>query len=123
MMNSRSAFVGYQSRETHEGRSTGIPFMKITGLAHAQGIRVPDWYGFAYSNMNSDCSVYYPLPFNFLVYWARELYWTLRRPRGGAMAANELLKAELNLRNHVIRELQDELRIATEILAKRGNPK
>ena len=55
--------------------------MKIIyiGIKLAEGQRLPHGYGLAYRDYSRDCGVFYPIPLNFLVRIAREIYFILAR--------------------------------------------
>lgn len=60
--------------------------MKISGLRLAQGEALPWWGGVAYYSPYSDHLIYYPVPFNWLVRWGRDIGWFLRKGKKDALA-------------------------------------
>lgn len=60
--------------------------MKITRLQVAEGEMAPWWYGAAYYSCYADYTVCYPVPFNLIVRWSRNLWWALKRGKEDALS-------------------------------------
>ena len=59
--------------------------MRIAHCRIAEGGRIPRGHGRAYTDFATGHEVCFPLPFNWLVRWARQLYWWLVWPKKDAM--------------------------------------
>jgi hypothetical protein len=47
---------------------------------------MPSWYGLAYYEPYRDEQVCYPIPFNLVVRWARDLAWLVKRGKKSALS-------------------------------------
>jgi len=46
---------------------------------HAKQCPIPKGYGFAYCEYDRAVEVYYPLPLNYIIRYARKVYWKFLR--------------------------------------------
>lgn len=53
----------------------------LTGRDVAEGHRIPFWLGVSYWRWDRDEAVCHPIPLNWLVRWARQIYFVLKIPR------------------------------------------
>ncbi len=64
--------------------------MKISGIKLLESERIPFWYGFAWRYYNEMAIVVFPIPFNFLARWIREVYLFLKLSGAAKINANYL---------------------------------
>ena len=53
-----------------------------TREASMSGTRMPRWFGYAWYRINVDQEVWMIIPLNYIVSWARRIYYTLRAGAG-----------------------------------------
>lgn len=58
-------------------------YRTITGIQIMSGYSIPWYLGRCYWDVNTDVVILAPIPFNFFVGWARDVWWFLKRgPKG-----------------------------------------
>jgi len=63
--------------------------MKVSGERIAEGYMLPFWYGVAYYDYCSSYKICYPIPFNLLVRWVRNIFWAIKKPSDKLDAVNK----------------------------------
>lgn len=63
--------------------------VRIGRIRYEQGERVPRGYGLAWHDLFHNQVVVFPIPFNLVARWLRELYFWLRNPWTDAMTRDQ----------------------------------
>ena len=54
--------------------------MRMSEMSLVEGAKVPWFYGIAYRDYSSQFNIFYPIPFNLIVSYARKVWFSMRRP-------------------------------------------